>query len=84
VDICRKIVDLHAHPEPYVTASDLAAYWGVSRKQIYKQIEAGALVAIRLGPRLLRINTVEAIRFEVSAKMSPPACATLSQRRSVA
>jgi excisionase family DNA binding protein len=68
----RKIVQLSVHPEPYVTTSDLAEYWRVSRKQIYKQIEAGTLTAIRLGPRLLRISTAEAIRFEQAAKMSPP------------
>jgi excisionase family DNA binding protein len=68
----RRIVDLQSHPEPYVTTSDLADYWRVSRKQIYKQIEAGTLKAIRLGPRLMRISTVEAIRFEEMAKMSPP------------
>ena len=45
--------------------------WGVGRKQLYKQIGAGTLKAIRLGPRLLRVRTAEAIRFEDSAKMSP-------------
>jgi excisionase family DNA binding protein len=81
----RKILDLQTHPEPYLTTSDLAEYWGVSRKQIYKQIDAGTLVAIRLGPRLMRISTVEAIRFEVVARMSPPReCETPSQRRHVA
>ena len=67
-----KIKDLQNHPEPFVTTSDLADYWRVSRKQIYKQIEAGTLRAIRLGPRLLRISTAEAIRFEDMAKMAPP------------
>ena len=68
----HKIRDLQNHPEPFVTTSDLAEYWRVSRKQLYKQIEAGTLRAIRLGPRLLRIRTAEAIRFEETAKMSPP------------
>jgi excisionase family DNA binding protein len=68
----HKIMDLQTHPEPYVTTSDLADYWRVCRKQIYKQIEAGTLRAIRLGPRLLRIGTSEAIRFEEMAKMSRP------------
>jgi len=69
----RKIMDLEKHPDPYVTTSDLAGYWRVSRKQIYKQIDAGTLRAIRLGPRLLRISTAEAIRFEHLAKMLPMA-----------
>ncbi len=67
----RTIRDLQKHPDPYVTTSDLAGSWKVSRKQIYKQIDAGTLKAIRLGPRLLRISTAEAIRFEDNAKMSP-------------
>lgn len=65
----RRIKDLHSHASPYVTTSELAEYWLVSRKQIYKQIEAGTLKAIRLGPRLLRISTAEAIEFERIAKM---------------
>ena len=65
----RRIRTLKEHPEPYVTTSELAAYWSVSRKQIYKQIEAGTLRAIKLGPRLLRISTSEALRFERTAKM---------------
>jgi excisionase family DNA binding protein len=67
----RRIVRLQTHPEPYVTTTDLADYWGVSRKQIYKQIDAGTLTALRLGPHILRIHTAEAIRFERIAKMSP-------------
>jgi excisionase family DNA binding protein len=49
----------------------LARYWAVSRKQIYKQIEGGTLTAVRFGPRLLRIKTSEALRFEREAKMTP-------------
>jgi len=65
--------DLKSHPEPYVTVADLAAYWLVGRKQIYKQIDAGTLPAIRLGPRLLRIRTIDAIEFERCANMHRPA-----------
>jgi excisionase family DNA binding protein len=65
----RRIRNLHAHPSPYVTIAQLAEYWLVSRKQIYKQVEAGTLKAIRLGPRLLRISTADAIEFERVAKM---------------
>lgn len=64
--------DLKTHPEPYVTVSELAKYWLVGRKQIYKQIEAGTLAAIRLGPRLLRIRTADAIEFERRADLHPP------------
>jgi excisionase family DNA binding protein len=63
------VKDLQSHSEPYVTVAELAEYWLVGRKQIYKQIEAGTLPAIRLGPRLLRIRTVDARAFERSASM---------------
>lgn len=61
--------DLQSHLEPYVTVAELAEYWLVGRKQIYKQIDAGTLPAIRLGPRLLRIRTSDARAFERSANM---------------
>jgi len=73
-------MDLQKHPDPYVTTSVLAVYWRVSRKQIYKQIDAGTLRAIRLGPRLLRISTAEAIRFEHLAKMLPMAGGRMTPR----
>jgi excisionase family DNA binding protein len=63
------VKDLQSHPEPYTTVAELADYWLVGRKQIYKQIEAGTLPAIRLGPRLLRIRTADARAFERSANM---------------
>ena len=63
------IQSLEMHPRAFVTTSELSEYWLVSRKQIYKQIQAGTLKAIRLGPRLMRISTAEALRFERLAKM---------------
>ena len=63
------ITDLTAHPEPYVTVAELALYWGVNRRLIYKQIEAGTLQSVRLGPRLYRIRTCVAREFERIAKM---------------
>ena len=78
------ITDLTAHPEPYVTVAELAQYWGVNRRLIYKQIEAGTLESVRLGPRLYRIRTRVAREFERRAKMRPADCAeeTCSQVRS--
>ena len=64
-----RVHHLQTHPEPYVTVAELAEYWLVGRKQIYKQIDAGTLPAIRLGPRLLRIRTADALAFERSANM---------------
>ena len=66
----RKIRSLKEHADPYVTTSELADYWMVSRSQIYKHIEAGTLKAIRLGPRLLRISIGDALDFERRAKLS--------------
>jgi excisionase family DNA binding protein len=67
-----RVRDLAVHPEPYVTVAELADYWLVGRKQIYKQIDAGTLPAIRLGPRLMRIRTADAIKFERRANMRRP------------
>ena len=65
------IRDLSTHPVAYISVGELADYWRISRKQIYKQIDAGTLEAIRLGPRLFRIRTTVARNFEESARMSP-------------
>ncbi len=67
-----RVQSLQSHPVPYVKVAELAEYWLVGRKQIYKQIDAGTLAAIRLGPRLLRIRTADAIEFEGRANMRPP------------
>jgi excisionase family DNA binding protein len=64
-----RIRSLQEHPESYVTTSELAEYWMVSRSQIYKHIDAGTLRAIRLGPRLLRVSLDEARDFERRAKL---------------
>jgi excisionase family DNA binding protein len=66
------IRDLATHPNPYVSVGELASYWRVGRKQIYKHIDAGTLSAIRLGPRLFRIRTITARDFEESARMRTP------------
>ena len=65
------IRDLSTHPLAYVSVGELASYWRISRKQIYKQIDAGTLLAIRLGPRLFRIRTCVAREFEERARMAP-------------
>jgi excisionase family DNA binding protein len=66
------ITDLQNHPSRYVTALDLARYWRVSLKSIYRLVEEGSLTAIRLGPRLLRILIDDAIRFDRKASIAPP------------
>jgi excisionase family DNA binding protein len=64
-----KISNLARHKDKYVTVAQLAEYWQVSRKQIYKHIDAGTLEAIRLGPRLYRIQTAGALDFEERAQI---------------
>ena len=77
------IRDLAAHPAHYVTVADLAEYWAVSRQQIYKRIESGALAAIRLGSRLYRVRTNAALEYERRISViSPAACEAISSHAS--
>ena len=64
------IRDLASHHARYVTIAELAEYWGVSRQQIYKRIEAGALEAIQLGSRLVRVPTSAALEYERRARVT--------------
>ena len=63
------IRDLAAHPVRFVTVGELAEYWAVSRQQIYKRIESGALESIRLGSRLYRVRTSAALEYERRASV---------------
>lgn len=63
------ITNLESHPSRYVSVHELMNYWGVSRYQLYKQIDAGTLPAVRLGPRLYRIDAGEALKFERAANL---------------
>jgi excisionase family DNA binding protein len=65
------IRDLASHTARYVTIAELAEYWAVSRQQIYKRIESGALEAIRLGTRLHRVPTSAALDYERRATVGP-------------
>jgi excisionase family DNA binding protein len=56
--------DLSSHTCAYLTVGELAQYLHVSRRQILKQIQAGALEAVRLGPRAYRIHVNAARDFE--------------------
>jgi excisionase family DNA binding protein len=55
---------LDTHPLPFLTPQELADYWSVSRRAILHLIETDVLVAVRFGPRSLRIRTDDARRFE--------------------
>jgi excisionase family DNA binding protein len=76
--------DLASHAAPYLTVGELARYWLVSRRQIYKQIEEGKLPAIRFGPRSLRVRTSDAIQFErrSSVELSETDCKPRSTEQS--
>jgi excisionase family DNA binding protein len=63
------IRDLASHQARYVTIAELAEYWGVSRQQIYKRIDSGALEAIQLGSRLVRVRTTAALEYERNARV---------------
>jgi excisionase family DNA binding protein len=59
-----QINDLSTHPSTYVSVGELADYWLVSRRYLYKQVHAGKLKAIQLGPRSCRIPKTAALKFE--------------------
>jgi excisionase family DNA binding protein len=58
------IHDLATHPSSYVSIGELADYWMVSRRYLYKQVQAGTLDAIHIGPRSCRIAKTAALEFE--------------------
>jgi predicted DNA-binding transcriptional regulator YafY len=49
------IIDLATHAEPFVTVSDLAAYWQVHRATVYRDIAKGALVPHYMPSGYIRI-----------------------------
>ena len=63
------VKDLQSHSEPYVTVAELAEYWLVGRKQIYKQIEAGTLPGHPAWSTPAENPHVDARAFERSANM---------------
>jgi excisionase family DNA binding protein len=60
----RPLTDLATHPEAFVTVAQLSEYWQISRKQVLKLIESGALDAVRLGVKTYRIRASAALAFE--------------------
>ena len=63
------IRDLATHPGRYLTVAELAEYWAVSRQQIYKRIESGALGTIRFGCAVTGFPTRSALAFERRAQV---------------
>jgi len=77
-----RIRDLATHPGRYLTVAELAEYWAVSRQQIYKRIESGALGTIRFGVRCYRIPIRSALAFERRAQVvnrTPPSTTSPAQ-----
>jgi len=64
-----RIIQLAKHSCSYVTPGELAEYWGVSRKLIYRQINEGQLRAVRLSQRIVRINVRDAQQFESQVEL---------------
>ena len=66
-----RLQNLKSHREAYVTIGELAEYWLISRKQIYKQIEAGTLPAIRLGDReVMQVDEPIQLRIHIALDRS--------------
>ena len=56
----RKVLD----SRKFVTVSELAGYWRVSERTVYRHILKGALPVVRIGPfGRLRIRTRDALRY---------------------
>jgi excisionase family DNA binding protein len=66
-----RIQALSTHPDAFVTVRELAAYWVVSPRQIYKQICQGSLPAVSVGRRSYRIPTKAAAEFERRMTVRP-------------
>ena len=62
-------IDLKTHVSAYVTVGELAEYWVVSRRQIYRQIQSGELLALKFGPRLWRVSAESARRLERTSEL---------------
>lgn len=75
------IRDLSTHPAHHLTVSELADYWAVSRQQIYKRIESGALAAIRIGSRIYRVPTRVALEYECRASVPAGLAAGMDSQR---
>jgi excisionase family DNA binding protein len=75
-----RIQALATHPDAFVTVRELAAYWVVSPRQIYKHIGTGSLPAVNVGRRAYRIPTKAAAEFEQRMIVRPSSLANQSSR----
>lgn len=56
--------------EAFYTVEELAERWKCHRRYVYKLIEARVLLAVKMGPRLVRVEHDERDRFERSNKLT--------------
>ena len=47
-----EIMDLATHQDKHVTLDELAEYWGVSKKALYRQWVKGALEGVQIGKQI--------------------------------
>lgn len=59
-----------AEHDDFYTADELAARWKCHRRYIYKLIDARVLLAVKLGPRVVRIAHKERERYEIANRLS--------------
>lgn len=50
------------------SVKSLAKKWAMDRQTIYRMIDRGEIVGLRLGPRVLRITDEEVQRYEASCR----------------
>lgn len=55
-------MDLSTHDERHVSVAELAEYWGVSERSIYRDIDKGALQSVRVGSGGIIRIPIEAAR----------------------
>jgi excisionase family DNA binding protein len=64
-----------------LTPADVAEQWSVSTKTVLRMIDAGALPALRFGPRLVRIRPEDVEAAEVALTRGVPEVKSAAPRR---
>lgn len=57
-------------PDAFYTADELAQRWKCHRRYVYKLIDARVLMAVKLGPRVVRIAHRERERYELTNRLT--------------
>ena len=64
----------------WLTVSQLGLRWQVSRKTVYKFIDAKTLPAWKVGTHLYRVAIADVLRFEARNRMFPTVTSALRSR----